>query len=222
LKKKLQTVPYLDCPHIVNFEIQDLNYLAHAYLSFDDPGILVGNLISDFVKGKKQYDYPPEIQKGIRLHRAIDVFTDDHEMTRLAKDIFRPAYRLYGGALTDVVYDHFLAINDNEFTKNSLLDFSQEVYAQLDRHKKWFPERFAMMYPYMKSQNWLYNYQSIWGTGRSLEGVVRRAVYLVESDTAFGLFQEHYQLFDQYFRQFWADMKPFARAQFELLTKSPP
>ncbi len=35
-----------------------MNYLAHAYLSFNDPEILVGNMISDFVKGKKKFDYP--------------------------------------------------------------------------------------------------------------------------------------------------------------------
>ena len=33
-----------------------MNYLAHAYLSFNDPEILVGNMISDFVKGKKKAD----------------------------------------------------------------------------------------------------------------------------------------------------------------------
>ncbi len=35
-----------------------MNYLAHAYLSFGDPDILAGNMISDFVKGKKKFDYP--------------------------------------------------------------------------------------------------------------------------------------------------------------------
>jgi acyl carrier protein phosphodiesterase len=35
-----------------------MNYLAHAYLSFNDPEILVGNMISDFVKGKKKFDSP--------------------------------------------------------------------------------------------------------------------------------------------------------------------
>ncbi len=53
---------------------KSMNYLAHAYLSFHDPEVLVGNMISDFVKGKKQYDYPDGIQKGIRLHRIIDLF----------------------------------------------------------------------------------------------------------------------------------------------------
>ncbi len=43
-----------------------MNYLAHAYFSFNQPPVIVGNLISDFIKGKKQFDYPAEIQKGIR------------------------------------------------------------------------------------------------------------------------------------------------------------
>jgi acyl carrier protein phosphodiesterase len=72
-----------------------MNYLAHAYLSFNRPGILVGNMISDFVKGKKKYDYPEEIQEGIAVHREIDRFTDVNPVTKEAKQIFRPAYRLY-------------------------------------------------------------------------------------------------------------------------------
>ena len=65
-------------------------------------------MISDFVKGKKKFDYPAGIQKGIMLHRHIDNFTDTHEATREAKEIFRPHYRLYSGAFVDVVYDHCL------------------------------------------------------------------------------------------------------------------
>ena len=64
-----------------------MNYLAHAYLSFNHPEILTGNMISDFVKGKKKFDYPTTIQKGIMLHRAIDQFTDTHEATKEAKEV---------------------------------------------------------------------------------------------------------------------------------------
>ena len=49
-----------------------MNYLAHAYLSFNDPDILIGNMISDHVKGKKKFDLPEKIQRGITLHRNID------------------------------------------------------------------------------------------------------------------------------------------------------
>ena len=100
-----------------------MNFLAHAYLSFDHPEILVGNLISDFVKGKKKFDYSEQVQHGIALHRAIDTFTDFHQATQIAKQVFRADYRLYSGAFMDIVYDHFLANDDNEFSdKNKLLE----------------------------------------------------------------------------------------------------
>ena len=87
-----------------------VNYLAHAYLSFGDAEVLTGNMISDFVKGKKKFNYPERILGGINLHRAIDEFTDDHPVNKAVAKIFRPAYGLYSGALLDVVYDHFLAV----------------------------------------------------------------------------------------------------------------
>jgi acyl carrier protein phosphodiesterase len=174
-------------------------------------------MISDFVKGKKKFDYPPRIQQGIMLHRAIDTFTDTHEATKEAKEIFRPHYRLYSGAFVDVVYDHFLANDETEFTEASLLDFSRHVYRDLDTQIQWLPERFALMFPYMKEHNWLFNYRTRWGTGKSLGGVVRRAAYLTESDTAFQLFEQHYQLLQDCYRHFWAFAKPFTRNQFDLL-----
>ena len=175
-------------------------------------------MISDFIKGKKQYDYPDNIQKGIRLHRLIDTFTDSHEAVRVAKEIFRPHYRLYSGALVDVVFDHFLATDQGEFTEHALLDFSNQVYQTLDTHHQWMPERFARMFPYMKSQNWLFNYRTNGGTAKSLGGVVHRAAYLTESDTAFSLFEENYQALNDCYRHLWSFLKPFARHRFEELS----
>jgi len=194
-----------------------LNYLAHAWLSFLDPEITVGNLISDFVKGKKKFDYPATIQKGIMLHRIIDEFTDNHIATKEAKEIFRPHYRLYSGAFIDVVYDHFLATDDAEFSETTLLDFSETTYSFLAEHSSWLPMRFAGMFPYMRSQNWLFNYRHKRGIAQSMEGLVRRSAYMQESETAYQLFEEHYQRLGAYYRQFWADMRPFARRQFEIL-----
>jgi len=187
-----------------------MNYLAHAYLSFNDEEILVGNLVSDFVKGKKKFDYTEGIQRGITLHRAIDTFTDSHEATKMGKEIFRPFYRLYSGAFVDVVYDHFLATDLTEFNEESLQKFSENVYRMVDRHINELPERFARMFPYMKSQNWLFNYRTRWGTESSFGGVVRRARYLDESETAASLFEEHYDALKQCYRTFFPDVKTFA------------
>jgi acyl carrier protein phosphodiesterase len=187
-----------------------MNYLAHAYLSFNKPGMLVGNMISDFVKGKKKYDYPEMIRQGISLHREIDSFTDSHWATKEAKDIFRPAYRLYSGAMMDVVYDHFLALDKNEFSDESLLSFTINTYNLLDKYTDHFPEKFAMMYPYMKAHNWLYNYKYREGIQKSLGGVVRRAKYLTESDIAYQLFNEHYEKLKQLYQQFFPELRSMA------------
>jgi len=195
-----------------------INYLAHAYLSFNQPEILVGNMISDFVKGKKKLDYPPQIQSGITLHRLIDDYTDRHIATKAAKEIFRPRYRLYSGAFTDIVYDYFLATDKNEFSPESLYTFSVNTYATLDKYFHLFPDPFSKMFPFMKKHNWLYNYRTTWGIERSFEGLVRRAEYLEESAIAFQLFETNIQLFKDCYRQFWADVKLFARDQLDTLS----
>jgi len=194
-----------------------LNYLAHAYLSFNQPEILVGNLISDFVKGRKKFDYSPGIQKGIALHRRIDHFTDTHEVTREAKEIFRPHYRLYAGAFTDVVYDHFLATDKNEFSAESLLQFSLTVYETVTPFVPLLPEKFRQMFPYMQQQNWLNNYQYNQAIGRSLAGVVRRSAYLTESATAFQLFEMHYGHLQDCYRRFFPELKKFAAEELSIL-----
>jgi acyl carrier protein phosphodiesterase len=195
-----------------------MNYLAHAYLSFNHPGIMAGNMISDFVKGRKKAEYAPDIQKGITLHRLIDRFTDEHAATKQAKEIFRPAYRLYSGAFTDIVYDHFLATDGNEFSKEGLARFTEEVYAVLDNFFPVLPERFQKMLPYMKSQNWLYHYRFRQGVEKSFGGLIRRAAYLTESDTAFSLFNENYEKLKSCYQLFMPDVKKFSTAEFAKMT----
>lgn len=188
----------------------NMNYLAHAYLSFGDPSLLLGNMISDFVKGKKQFDYPLPIQKGIILHRAIDSFTDAHPATKAATAFFKPNYRLYSAAFIDVIYDHFLANDSGVFKANTLLPFTQEVYELLEKQQNHMPDYFKMIFPYMKEQNWLYNYQYKWGIEKSFGGLVRRATYLKESAIAFELFQLHYEVLGQYYNDFFPELKKMA------------
>lgn len=196
-----------------------MNYLAHAYLSFDSDEILVGNIISDFVKGRKKLNYPLTIQNGIALHRAIDTFTDAHHATKLAKRVFAPHYRLYSGAFVDIVYDHFLATDIAVFTEETLEVFSEKVYGILDRYVNFFPERFARMFPYMRLQNWLFNYRTKWGTESSFGGLVRRARYIDESETAASLFEEHYKTLRECYDAFFPDVKSFAYKMYEDIIK---
>ena len=188
-----------------------MNYLAHAYLSFGNSNILVGNMISDYVKGKTQFDYPPDIQAGIKLHRAIDDFTDTHEATKNVKAFFKKDYCLYAGAFADVVYDYFLANDENEFADdNSLKKFSIETYLLLDKEQHYFPEKFSKMFPYMQAQDWLYNYRTDEGMQKSLGGLGRRAKYIEETDTAYKIFLENKALIQKEYNILFPAIKTFA------------
>ena len=178
-------------------------------------------MISDYVKGKKKYDYPGQIQQGIAVHREIDRFTDVHPVTKEAKEIFRPAYRLYAGPLMDVIYDHFLALDEHEFTDESLKAFTINTYSILDKFTDHFPEKFKRMYPYMKTHNWLYNYRYRHGIEKSLAGVVRRAKYLDESDTAYLLFNEHYDELKKLYQSFFPELKLMTQNLLEQFDQSP-
>jgi acyl carrier protein phosphodiesterase len=194
-----------------------MNFLAHAYLSFDNPDILVGNMISDFVKGKKKFDYSPAIQQGIALHRQIDTFTDEHEATKEARSFLKPAVGLYSGAFVDVAYDHFLANDPNEFPENSLQQHAIKTYAVLNAYTNILPPVFKGMLPYMESQNWLYNYKNLSGTQSSFGGVARRASYLYSSTEVFLLFQKHYTSLQKCYSHFFPFVKAFSAYQIEQL-----
>lgn len=188
-----------------------MNYLAHAYLSFNNANILAGNMISDFVKGKKQYNYPLPVLNGIKLHREIDAFTDNHQATKKLKAFFAPQYRLYASAFADVVYDYFLANDKNQFaTTDALLNFCTNTYQMLDANIHQLPEPFLSMLPYMKQQNWLYNYQYDWGIQKSFNGVVKRSAYLTESEFAFNIFCTHKAAMQECYNDFFPFVKKFA------------
>lgn len=195
-----------------------MNYLAHAYLSFQLPDILAGNMISDFVKGKKKFDYSKEIQRGIALHRAIDDFTDFHPVTQRAKQFFRPEYRLYSAVFTDVMYDHFLATDSNQFENSKALAvFSENIYQLLTSYGNTLPENFARMLPFMIKHNWLFNYQYFEGIQRSFEGLARRAKYIDESEKAFAIFEHNYLALKQCYQEFFPQLKDFAYNRLQLI-----
>lgn len=195
----------------MNCIFSGMNYLAHAYLSYNEPQILVGNMISDFVKGKEKFGYTDSIQKGIQLHRDIDAFTDTHPATAKAKEFFRPAYRLYSAPIVDILYDHFLANDEEIFSTPSLLSFTNDIYKILEEHTAHLPNRFLFVLTYMKMENWLYHYRTREGIQKSLRGLVRRATFINDSEPAYEIFNEQYDALQQCYQEFVPAVKQLAK-----------
>ncbi len=192
-----------------------MNYLAHAYLSFGHSQVLAGNMISDFVKGRRKFDFPPLVQAGIMLHRHIDTFTDAHAATAEAKKYFKQAAGLYAGAFVDIVYDHFLALDGTQHSEAGWLQFCTQTYASLQQQPTVLHEKFARMLPAMQSQNWLFNYRYHWGIENSFRGLVHRAAYLDDYKPAFHAFETHYAALQQCYTAFFPAVKAHALALFQ-------
>lgn len=168
-------------------------------------------MISDFLKGKTQYDYPPEIRAGILLHRAIDTFTDDHEITKEIRKYFSEEYRLYSGPFTDITYDYFLANDKNIFSdEDDLKKFSLHTYNNLRRFENSFPEKFSVIFPMMTTHNWLYNYREEWAIKRSFRGLTLRSKFLKDYETAFKIFTENKNQINILYHEFFPLLKNFS------------
>jgi acyl carrier protein phosphodiesterase len=169
-------------------------------------------MMSDFVKGNKKFDYQIGIQNGITLHRLIDEFTDNHQATKNAKQIFKQELGLYAGAYTDIVFDYFLANDMNEFKdENALQEFAAHTYILLEDFVDVFPERFLRAFASMKQHNWLLNYRTDYGIQRSFEGLTFRAKYINKEHKAFEIFLENKEHFQVHYDIFFKDVKLFVK-----------
>ena len=192
-----------------------MNYLGHAFLSFGDRDILLGNMIGDHIKGLVALEqYPEGVRKGILLHRKIDGFVDIHPATLRSKILFKEEYGLYAGAIMDTLYDHYLANDPKYFASEEvLLEFSQKVYSQLAENEAHFPPVFAGYYPYMKEHNWLYNYRTVKGMEKSLNGLARRAKYMKPIGKAYEIFIANYYHLNQCYYELIDDLIKFVKTE---------
>ena len=126
-----------------------VNFLAHLFLSGTPSELMVGNFIADSVKGSAVDNYNEGIQQGIKLHRIIDMYTDNHPEMLKSKERLRPRYKKYAPVITDIFYDHFLASNWQNYSNSTLRDYTNEVYKYLEEHYNIFPERSKQFYNYM-------------------------------------------------------------------------
>ncbi len=171
---------------------------------------MIGNFIADFVKGNKKDNYPDGIRKGIELHRAIDDYTDHHQITEDSKARLRPKYRKYSGVIVDLYYDHFLARYFDHYSQIPLREFTQRTYAILIDNQDILPDKVKEFLPFMIERNWLFNYATIDGIGRTLSGLSKRVSFENKMDESVEDLQTDYAIYKNEFHRFFPQLITFA------------
>lgn len=184
-----------------------MNFLAHIYLSGNNPKIMVGNFIGDFVKGRNLIEqFESDIAKGIELHRAIDDFTDHHPVVLKSKIRLRNKYRHFAPVIVDIFYDHFLARNWRKFHARSLEEFTIASYAIIQEEWTILPQGVRQMLPFMIKQNWLLQYQELSGIERVLKGMAQRSRFDSKMDESILELKQFYSDFGAEFDQFFPEL----------------
>ncbi len=195
-----------------------MNFLAHIYLSNEEPLVKIGNFIADAIRGNKYDHYPKDIQKGILLHRAIDTFTDSHPVFRQSKYRLQENYGHYSGVIVDIFYDHFLAKNWENYASIPLKDYVDDFYDLLEQHFSILPEATQRMLPYMIADNWLYNYRKLKGIAKVLNGMNRRTKNKSKMNFAILDLQEHYDDFEKEFTAFFDELITYANHKYKSIS----
>lgn len=112
-----------------------MNFLAHFQLAWPDEGLVAGGLEGDYYKGPLRGDLPIAVEHGVRLHRAIDAYTDNHPRISQLRTQLPPHLRRYAGILIDLCFDHYLSRHWSHFSDTPLPDFNQQVYRTLASHE---------------------------------------------------------------------------------------
>ncbi len=190
-----------------------MNYLAHLYLSGGDPEWMIGGLLGDFVKGPLSGAFPKPVEAGIALHRRVDVFTDSQPEVQQAIARFEPPFRRFGGILTDLCYDHFLAANWSHYHPQPLASFCSEFYQTLANYPGDLPPRVQHFCEVAPKVNWLENYAEFTQLELMLERIGQRFRNPVPLQGAFPLLEQQYPLLQYEFEQLFPRLIEFCEKQ---------
>ncbi|WMN19127.1 ACP phosphodiesterase [Pseudomonas piscis] len=186
-----------------------MNYLAHLHLGGQRPGQLLGSLYGDFVKGRLQGQFAPEVEAAIQLHRRIDTYTDSHPLVAAALARFAQTRRRYAGIVIDVFFDHCLARDWAQYADRPLQAFTADVYRALAAEPQ-LPGRLAQIAPYMAADDWLGSYRDFRVLEQVLRGIARRLSRPEELTAAMGELERLYQPLSEDFREFYPQLQVFA------------
>lgn len=189
-----------------------MNHLAHVLLAGDDEWLQLGGLLGDFVRGRAEsLSLPAPVIAGVRLHRAIDSFTDADADVLAAKALLPPPYRRYAGILLDMWFDHCLARDFSRWSAVPLGAFSEYVRGMLWHHDLLLTPDLRRFRGYMERHGLPAAYADAGVLDQALHGIGQRLRRENPLDSALPLLQRQDAALQLHFERFFPRVRVFAQ-----------
>ena len=187
-----------------------MNFLAHVFLSRHDRELLLGNFLGDLIRPAELPTLDARVQEGVRLHRAIDRFTDHHPLVRTAVARIRSDHGKYAPVVVDVWFD-FLLIRHWSVAcpEEAFGAFRRRAYAQLRASLDQVPPRLRDRVRGMIRADWLAVYGTVLGLNDTFQRLEQRTS---RPDLLHGVLRtldRELPTLDAEFPAFWADLVVF-------------
>lgn len=153
-----------------------MNHLAHSLLTIEAGHSLLGSFAGDFLRGpiEELAWGDADVRAGVKFHRRVDAFTDDHAAAGRARARFAPPHRRWAGVLVDVWFDYVLARSWQRYCDVPLDEFTTRVNGELDASRSQWPPAARPFLDYAIRENVLSTYGDRDGIARAFRGMSRR------------------------------------------------
>ena len=198
-----------------------MNHLAHTFLAPDSPEARVGSILGDFTRGVTLSELPGPVMLGVRHHRAVDAFTDQHPEVLASKQLFSSQRRRFAGVALDVLYDHYLLRHWHRFSEADHQTFVHGVYRELISHQDVMPLAMVKVTRHMVEHDWFGAYEDFENIGYALDRVASRIRFANQFAGIIEEIRANDEQLEARFLQFFPELLNFASEKAASLSAQP-
>lgn len=156
-----------------------MNFLAHCLIGSraavghpDAPSaaaLLAGGFLGDFIKGRVPAQMPADLALGVRLHRRVDAYSNQHPDIRTSSDRFPAELRRLAPIMVDILCDHLLSRAWSDYHDQEISQFTGTIYTEVAAYTDWLPDTGIQFLEYAREKDLLARY----GDWTVAEGAMR-------------------------------------------------
>ncbi len=193
-----------------------MNFLAHLNLAYPDSLLMAGNFLCDFIKKPDESRIHPDLLEGIKMHRWIDSYSNNHLAIYQINSFFRPYIHKYAPVGTDITCDYLLFKNWESHNVEAFDPFQEQSYYLLKQQIKLLPENVQPICKKMIEHQWLNQYSHIEGLKTVFQRMNQKAKFPVDFTLILNVIQENEDQLSEHFNSFYADCRRLSTEYFNL------